>query len=132
MKKPIKNERLKLRRTILVTALSAVLAILAGCSGNAKETETAVPVQIVQVEKTTLQQKVTADAVLFPIAQSAIVPKINAPGQKFLVNRGSHVRQGQLLAGVSKHDPPPPPREKKRAPQPNWVIRKSKVRSAVS
>src|SRR5947209_3845146 len=104
MKKPIKNERLKLRRTILVTALSAVLAILAGCSGNAKETATAVPVQIVQVEKTTLQQKVTADAVLFPIAQSAIVPKVSAPVQKFLVNRGSHVRQGQLLAVLENRD----------------------------
>src|SRR5437764_10457122 len=104
MKKPIKNERLKLRRTILVTALSAVLAILAGCSGNAKETETAVPVQIVQVEKTTLQQKVTADAVLFPIAQSAIVPKISAPVKKFLVNRGSHVREGQLLAVLENRD----------------------------
>src|SRR5437762_4215220 len=104
MKKPIKNERLKLRRTILVTALSAVLAILAGCSGNAKETETAVPVQIVQVEKTTLQQKVTADAVLFPIAQSAIVPKISAPVQKFFVNRGSRVRAGQLLAVLENRD----------------------------
>src|SRR2546423_9943624 len=104
MKKPIKNERLKLRRTILVTALSAVLAILAGCSGNAKETETAVPVQIVQVEKTTLQQKVSAEAVLFPIAQSAIVPKISAPVQKFLVNRGSHVRKGELLAVLENRD----------------------------
>src|SRR5256885_16045846 len=110
MKKPMKNERLKLSRTILVTAFSALLAILAGCSGNAKETETAVPVQIVQVEKTTLQQKVTADAVLFPIAPSAIVPKISAPGQKILVNRGRHVRQGQVLAGLFKHAllaPPP-------------------------
>src|SRR5256885_11222787 len=107
MKKPMKNERLKLSRTILVTAFSALLAILAGCSGNAKETETAVPVQIVQVEKTTLQQKVTADAVLFPIAQSAIVPKISAPVQKILVNRRRHVRQGQLLAGVPETHPPP-------------------------
>ncbi len=84
--------------------ISAVLAILAGCSGSAKETEAAVPVQIVQVEKTTLQQKVTADAVLFPIAQSAIVPKISAPVQRFLVNRGSHVRQGQLLAVLENRD----------------------------
>jgi multidrug efflux pump subunit AcrA (membrane-fusion protein) len=51
-----------------------------------------------------LQQKVTAEAVLFPIAQSAIVPKISAPVQKFLVNRGSHVRKGQLLAVLENRD----------------------------
>jgi RND family efflux transporter MFP subunit len=58
----------------------------------------------VQVERTTLQQKVTAEAVLFPIAQSAIVPKISAPVRKFLVNRGSHVRKGQLLAELENRD----------------------------
>src|SRR5207249_6850617 len=51
-----------------------------------------------------LQQKVTAGAVLFPIAQSAIVPKISAPVEKFLVNRGSHVRKGQLLAVLENRD----------------------------
>jgi multidrug efflux pump subunit AcrA (membrane-fusion protein) len=80
------------------------LALLAACSDKSKETEGAVPVQIVQVEKTTLQQKVTAEAVLFPIAQSAIVPKISAPVQKFLVNRGSHVRKGELLAVLENRD----------------------------
>ena len=100
----MKKERLKFSRIILLIPVAAALAILAACSGNAKETEAAVPVQIVQVEKTKLQQKVTADAVLFPIAQSAIVPKISAPVQKFLVNRGSHVRKGQLLAVLENRD----------------------------
>ncbi len=80
------------------------LALLAACSDKSKETEPAVPVQIVQVEKTTLQQKVSAEAVLFPVAQSAIVPKISAPVQKFLVNRGSHVRKGELLAVLENRD----------------------------
>lgn len=87
-----------------VAAASAVLAVLTACSGQANETAPAVPVQIVQVERTGLQQKVTADAVLFPIAQSAIVPKISAPVQKFLVNRGNHVRKGQLLAVLENRD----------------------------
>src|SRR5436305_6952007 len=80
------------------------LALLAACSDKTKEAEPAVPVQIVQVERTTLQQKVSAEAVLFPIAQSAIVPKISAPVQKFLVNRGSHVHKGQLLAVLENRD----------------------------
>ena len=69
-------------RSVPLLALLLALAALAGCADKSKETEPAVPVQIVQVEKTTLQQKVTAEAVLFPIAQSAIVPKISAPVQK--------------------------------------------------
>jgi HlyD family secretion protein len=84
--------------------LASVLGILLACSGGAKDETPVVPVQLVQVEKTTLQEKVTADAVLFPIAQSAIVPKISAPVQKFLVNRGSHVRAGQLLAVLENRD----------------------------
>lgn len=94
----------KSRRAFPMFALSLALAMLAACSDKSKETEPAVPVQIVQVEKTTLQQKVSAEAVLFPIAQSAIVPKISAPVQKFLVNRGSHVHKGELLAVLENRD----------------------------
>ena len=94
----------KSSRALPLLALSLALAFLASCSDKAKDTDTAVPVQIVAVERTTMQQKVTAEAVLFPIAQSAIVPKISAPVQKFLVNRGSHVRKGQLLAVLENRD----------------------------
>ena len=94
----------KSSRALRLVTISVALALLAACSDKTKDTEPAVPVQIVQVEKTTLQQKVSAEAVLFPIAQSAIVPKISAPVQKFLVNRGSHVRKGQLLAVLENRD----------------------------
>jgi HlyD family secretion protein len=106
----MKKEKVKPSRMVLPLALSSALAmataltITTACSSNAKEAVPAVPVQIVQVERTALQQKVTADAVLFPIAQSAIVPKISAPVQKFLVNRGTHVRKGQLLAVLENRD----------------------------
>lgn len=94
----------KCSRAMPLLTLSVALALLAACSNKTKEAEPAVPVQIVQVERTTLQQKVSAEAVLFPIAQSAIVPKISAPVQKFLVNRGSHVHKGQLLAVLENRD----------------------------
>jgi HlyD family secretion protein len=80
------------------------LAICVGCSKDKEDESPAVPVQIVAVEKGLIQQTVTADAVLFPITQSAIVPKISAPVQKFLVNRGSRVRAGQLLAVLENRD----------------------------
>jgi RND family efflux transporter MFP subunit len=61
-------------------------------------------VQVAAVEKTTIQRTITAQAILFPWQQSALVPKISAPVQKFLVKRGSAVREGQLLAVLENRD----------------------------
>src|SRR5438132_5350015 len=91
-------------RVAAAVLLAAALAVMTACSGEPKDTSPVVPVQIVPVEKAAVEQKVTADAVLFPVAQSAIVPKISAPVKKFLVNRGSHVRAGQLLAVLENRD----------------------------
>ena len=91
------------RRGFLLPAL-AILGAMSACSSDTKEAEQPVPVQIVAVEKGTVEQTVTADAVLFPIAQSALVPKISAPVQRFLVNRGSRVHAGQLLAVLENRD----------------------------
>jgi multidrug efflux pump subunit AcrA (membrane-fusion protein) len=74
-----------------------------GCSKEKPE-EPTVSVQVSPVEKKTIQRTVTAEAILFPLQQSAIVPKISAPVRKFYVNRGSRVRQGQLLATLENRD----------------------------
>jgi len=84
--------------------VACALGISCACSREPKDAEQPVPVQIVPVTKATLQQTITADAVLFPIAQSALVPKISAPVKKFYVNRGSHIRAGQLLAELENRD----------------------------
>ena len=90
-------------RRIAVALLLAPVVLFSACSGS-RDSEQPVPVEIVPVEKATLQQIVSSDAVIFPIAQSALVPKISAPVKKFLVNRGSHVRAGQLLAVLENRD----------------------------
>jgi HlyD family secretion protein len=89
---------------LLIVGLALALGLMNACSGAPKDTEQPVPVEIVSVQKATLHQTITADAVLFPIAQSALVPKISAPVKTFLVNRGSHVRAGQLLAVLENRD----------------------------
>ncbi len=92
-------------RARLVSALLAGMLLAGGaCSKDAKEEAPAVPVQIVAVEKIRLQEKISADAVLFPVRQAALVPKISAPVKNFLVNRGSQVRAGQLLAVLENRD----------------------------
>src|SRR6266446_3407495 len=80
------------------------LSFLSSCSKDAAEKEPVVPVQVATVEKTTLRRTVTAEAVLFPLQQSAIVPKISAPVKAFYVKRGSRVRKGQLLAVLENRD----------------------------
>ena len=90
-------------RGIYCTAL-VLLSLLSGCSKDKGEKEPVVPVQVATVEKTTLQRTVTAEAVLFPLQQSAIVPKISAPVKAFYVKRGGRVRKGQLLAVLENRD----------------------------
>ncbi|GAC1356909.1 MAG: efflux RND transporter periplasmic adaptor subunit [Acidobacteriaceae bacterium] len=51
-----------------------------------------------------MAEHITSDAVLSPLAQAAISPKISAPIRHFYVQRGSHVKAGQLLAVLENRD----------------------------
>jgi HlyD family secretion protein len=90
-------------RSLFVIALAGLL-VSAGCSGDKTDKEPTVSVQVAQVEKTTIQQVIKTQAVLFPRQQAAIVSKISAPVQKFLIKRGSGVHKGQLLAILENRD----------------------------
>ncbi|HKV48743.1 MAG TPA: efflux RND transporter periplasmic adaptor subunit [Candidatus Acidoferrales bacterium] len=75
-------------------------AVFLGACSSKQEGEPA-PVATVQVaaaQTQPIQQVVSADAVLYPIDQAAIVPQVSAPIKKFYVQRGSQVHAGQLLA----------------------------------
>jgi multidrug efflux pump subunit AcrA (membrane-fusion protein) len=78
--------------------------ISAACSGDKGDKEPTVTVQVVPVEKTTIQHVIKTQAILFPRQQAAIVAKISAPVQKFLVKRGSRVHNGELLAVLENRD----------------------------
>ncbi len=81
------------------------LAIACGCGKKEeKESEAIAPVQVGPVTRATIHRILEADAVLFPIDQSAVTPKVSAPVQKFFVNRGDHVKAGQLLATLENRD----------------------------
>ena len=74
-----------------------------GCS-KVRPEEPTVSVETASVEKQTLERTVTAEAILFPLQQSALVPKVSAPVKAFYVKRGSRVRKGQLLAVLENRD----------------------------
>jgi HlyD family secretion protein len=89
---------------VAIMPLCLAALLLSGCT---KKEETPVPEVIVQALHPTHQpiaEQITADAVLAPLAQVAISPKVTAPVEKFYVQRGSHVKQGQLLAVLENSD----------------------------
>jgi HlyD family secretion protein len=76
-----------------------------GCSSKeASQPEPVVSVQVATVQPKNIQRIITADAVLYPLNQADIVPKISAPIRKFYVNRGSPVRAGELVAVLENKD----------------------------
>ena len=89
-------------RTLGIPALILSLAIVAGCSKEAvKEAEPVAPVEVTKVQRDSIQRIINAEGVLRALDQSAIIPKISAPVRRFLVNRGDHVRKGQVLAELA-------------------------------
>lgn len=81
-----------------------VASLQVGCSSKSEEKEGSVPVQTAAVQETKISATVTAQAVLFPLNQSALTPKITSPIAKFLVNRGSRVHRGELVAILENQD----------------------------
>src|SRR5262245_59451330 len=75
--------------------------LISACSSKKEEpapAEHVVTVDVAPVLSSPISLKVNANALLYPLQQAAIVPKITAPVRKFYVERGARVRAGQLLA----------------------------------
>ncbi|MDE3154512.1 MAG: efflux RND transporter periplasmic adaptor subunit [Acidobacteriota bacterium] len=90
------------QRTCVLAIGLAVLA--AGCSKAPAEQEPVVTVQTATVVHAPIADLVSADAVLYPLTQAAIVPKVTAPVERFYVQRGQRVRKGQLLVVLEHQD----------------------------
>jgi HlyD family secretion protein len=96
-------------RTLLVPRLTLVAVCLAvtmgiACRKEAKPVVPPAPVRVSPAIKGSIRLIINADAVLYPKDQANLVPKISAPIKRFLVNRGDHVKQGQLLAELENRD----------------------------
>jgi HlyD family secretion protein len=89
--------------SIVVVLLAASIA-LTGCKAKEEVPAVEVTVEAIAVAKQPLTEEITADAVLAPLAQAAITPKITAPVRQFYVQRGAKVKAGQLLAVLENRD----------------------------
>ena len=82
------------------------LLLLTACHKEEKkeEGEAPAPVQVTAVTQDTIRRIVNGDGVLFPKDQASVSPKLAAPVSKFYINRGDHVKAGQLLATLDNRD----------------------------
>ena len=94
------------RRThALLLVLTLVTVSVCGCKKKAEEApEVSVTVQAAPPTVGPISEEIAADAVLAPVAAAAISPRINAPIRAEYVQRGAHVRRGQLLVSLDDRD----------------------------
>jgi HlyD family secretion protein len=89
---------------IRLAPVAIFLSMISGCSSAEKEAEPVVVVQMATVRQGTIEKVISSEAVLFPLQQAALTPKVSAPVKRFLVNRGDRVEAGQLLAVLENRD----------------------------
>jgi RND family efflux transporter MFP subunit len=83
--------------------------VVTGCSKQAGQADAdadqpVTPVQVALVKRQAIHSYIAAEAILYPMKQANVVPKISAPVARFLVQRGDHVREGQLVAVLEHED----------------------------
>lgn len=88
---------------LLFAGAGLALALLTGCK-SAAPPQTQVAVQAEHPELGAISEHIAASAVLAPVAQAAIAPRISAPVEKFYVQRGQRVKAGELLATLDNSD----------------------------
>src|SRR5437879_6956293 len=92
------------RAAAFFTAIAAILCIATGCSKDEKEKEPVVSVQTTPAQRAPISQVISAEAVVYPLEQATVAPKITSPIRKFYVQRGARVKKGQLLAELENRD----------------------------
>src|SRR6202161_3763982 len=106
MMTPPRLDRTRTLRLLKPSAalLCATLLLPLGCKKEEATPTPEVYVQAAHPEQGSISDQIAADAILSPLAQAAISPKITAPVRKFYVQRGSRVHEGELLATLENQD----------------------------
>jgi multidrug efflux pump subunit AcrA (membrane-fusion protein) len=79
--------------------------VISGCRGDHEEAVSpVVTAEIAEVTRVPISRIIRAEALTYPLQQAAIVPKVSAPIKRVLVERGAHVRAGQVLVELENGD----------------------------
>jgi HlyD family secretion protein len=92
------------QRAMHAAALAGLLCFCGGCGEKEKEKEPTVSVQTTPAQRAPITQVVSVDAVVFPLEQATVAPKITSSVKKFYVQRGTRVKKGQLVAELENAD----------------------------
>ena len=90
--------------SFLPLPFAIALFIFVGCSKKEAEVAPEVSVQVTPAKTGDVSRIVTAEAVVFPLQQAVVSPKITSTVKSFAVQRGARVRKGQLLAVLENAD----------------------------
>jgi RND family efflux transporter MFP subunit len=92
---------------VAIGAAIAGTLFIASCSKKEEakaEAEPATPVTVEKAVSGAIDHVIVSDAILAPINISNVTSKINSPIRRILVNRGDHVRAGQVIAELENAD----------------------------
>jgi HlyD family secretion protein len=96
--------RIGLKPMAAAAVAASVLYLSGGCSKAEKEKEPVASVEVTPAAKSSIAQVISAQAVVFPVQQATVAPKITSTITDFKVRRGSPVRKDQLLAVLENKD----------------------------
>ncbi len=91
------------RRLLLGAGFVAILCV-AGCGSSEKDKAPVVNVEVTPARRAPISETISAEALVSPLQQAIITPKITSTIKTFEVQRGSRVRKGQLLAVLENAD----------------------------
>ena len=99
---PLTRNDWKFRSLLL---LSFVLPVATSCRKKAEQApDVSVAVEAAHPTVGPISEEIAADAILAPVAAAALSPRISAPIKAEYVQRGAHVRRGQLLVALEDRD----------------------------
>jgi multidrug efflux pump subunit AcrA (membrane-fusion protein) len=91
-------------RIVFFSAIAATLTLVCGCGNGEKKEDPVVSVQTTPVKRAPISEVITVEAVVYPLEQATVAPKISSTIKKFYVQRGAPVKKGQLLAELENSD----------------------------
>jgi multidrug efflux pump subunit AcrA (membrane-fusion protein) len=92
------------RRRAWLPLIILSLLVSVGCSKQEAEKEPVVTVETTPAQRATISQTISTEAVIYPLEQATISPKITAPITELKVRRGDPVKKGQVLAKLENKD----------------------------
>ncbi len=99
-----KLTKLRSRRSFVLALSLCAWSTLQGCRETPPEPEPTVSVRTTEAKRGPITLSISAEAVVYPLEQAILSPKITSTIKKFYVQRGAPVTRGQLLAELENAD----------------------------